>query len=118
MTHRTPHTGRLILLGAVLLAGLLLLPRSAAFAAPAIAIYRGEAPAASFPGRTIELRLRADGTMTWLTDHHNDHAPVIDKGRWNPVSVEQIEIIIERRGENLFLDLPADGGTMKFVRIR
>ncbi len=75
----------------------MLLPRSAAFAAPAMAIYRGDAPAATGPGRKIELRLKADGTMSMISDYRNNRAPIVEDGRWNPVSVEQIDVTIERR---------------------
>ena len=40
---------------AVVFAALMLLPRSVAYAAPAVAIYRGEAPAASDPGSPVHL---------------------------------------------------------------
>ena len=94
---RVPQFTRLVIAMAVVFAALLLLPRSAAFAAPALAIYRGEAPAASGPGRRIELQLSADGTMTWLTDYRNDRPPAVEEGRWNAISVEEIEVIVERR---------------------
>ena len=82
---------------AIMFAALLLLPRSAAFAAPAVAIYRGEAPAAAGPGRRIELRLSSDGKMNWLSDYRNSGPPITEEGRWNAISVEEIEVIVERR---------------------
>ena len=97
MMARVPQFTRLVIAVAVVFASLLLLPRSAAFAAPALAIYRGEAPAASGPGRRIELRLSADGIMTWLTDYRNSRPPITEEGRWNAISVEEIEVIVERR---------------------
>ncbi|MGH8692980.1 MAG: META domain-containing protein [Burkholderiales bacterium] len=97
MMARVPHFTRLVYAAAVVFTALLLLPRSAAFAAPAVAIYRGEAPDASGPGRRIELRLSADGKMTWLTDYRNNGPPITDEGRWNAISVEEIEVIVERR---------------------
>ena len=97
MMARVSHFTRLVIAVAVVFASLLLLPRSAAFAAPALAIYRGEAPAASGPGRRIELRLSADGIMTWLTDYRNNRPPITEEGRWNAISVEEIEVIFERR---------------------
>ncbi|HEX4985092.1 MAG TPA: META domain-containing protein [Burkholderiales bacterium] len=67
-------------------------------AAPdAMAVYRGEARAADSPGRRIELQLRADGSMSLLTDYRNNRAPVVEEGRWNAVSLDQIDIVIERR---------------------
>ena len=98
MMARVPPFTRLVI--AVAFASLLLLPRTAAFAAPALAIYRGEAPAVSGPGRRIELRLSADGTMTWLTDYRNTRPPITEEGRWNAISVEEIEVIVERRDGN------------------
>ena len=68
-----------------------------AFAEPAVAIYRGEVPAASGPGRRIELRLSADGKMIWLTDYRNNRPPITEEGRWNAISVEEIDVIFERR---------------------
>ena len=96
MVARAPQITRLAF-AVVVFAALLLLPRSAAFAAPAVAIYRGEAPAVSTSGRRIELRLTADGTMTWLTDYRNNRPPITEEGRWNAISVEEIEVIVERR---------------------
>jgi heat shock protein HslJ len=93
---RAPQITRLAFAVAVVFAALLLLPRSAAFAAPAVAIYRGEAPV-STAGRRIELRLSADGTLTWLTDYRNNRPPITEEGRWNAISVEEIEVIVERR---------------------
>ena len=97
MIARVPRFTRLVFAVAVVFAALLLLPRSAAFAVPAVAIYRGEAPAASGPGRRIELRLSADGKMTWLTDYRSNRPPITEEGRWNAISVEEIEVIVERR---------------------
>jgi len=94
---RVPQFTRLVIAVAVVFAALLLLPRSAAFAAPALAIYRGDTPAASGPGRKIELRLSADGTMTWLTDYGKNRPAMTEEGRWNAISVEEIEVILERR---------------------
>jgi len=97
MLIRHPHLTRLAILGVIACAVLMMLPRSAAFAAPATAVYRGELPAAAGPGRKIEMRLKADGTMSMISDYRNNRAPVIEEGRWNPISVEQIDVIIERR---------------------
>ena len=97
MMARVPQFTRLVIAVAVVFASLLLLRGGVAFAAPALAIYRGEAPAASGPGRRIELRLSADGTMSWLTDYRNNRPPITAEGRWNAISVEEIEVIVERR---------------------
>jgi heat shock protein HslJ len=75
----------------------LLLPSSDTFAAVATATYRGDAPAPSGPARKIELRLRTDGTMTWITDYRNNRAPIIDEGHWNPISAEEFDLIVEIR---------------------
>ena len=97
MIARAPQFTRLVFAMAVVFAVLLLLPRSAAFAAPAVAIYRGEAAAASGPGRRIDLRLSADGKMTWLTDYRDNRPLISEEGRWNAISLEEIEVIVERR---------------------
>jgi heat shock protein HslJ len=97
MMPRVPRLTRFVIAVAVVCAALALLPRNPVIAAPAVAVYRGEAPAATGPGRRIELRLSADGTMTWLTIHRNNRPPIAEEGRWNAPSVEEIEIIIERR---------------------
>ena len=97
MLIRHPHLMRLVILGVIACAVLMTLPRSAALAAPAMAVYRGDAPAAAGAGRRIELRLKADGTMSMISDYRNNRALVTEDGRWNPISVEQIDLIIERR---------------------
>lgn len=97
MMIRHPHLFRLAVFGVVAGVVLMMLPRSAAFAAPAMAVYRGEAPAASGPGRTIELRLKADGTMSMVSNYGSGRAPITEDGHWNPVSVEQIDVTIERK---------------------
>jgi heat shock protein HslJ len=88
---------RFVITVAVVFTALLPLPRNPAFAAPATAVYRGEAPNASGPARRIELRLSADGKVSWLTDYRNNRPPINEEGRWNAISVEEIEVIIERR---------------------
>ena len=95
MMARALYFTRFVIAVAVVFSALALLARKPAFAAPAVAVYRGEAPAAAGPGRRIELRLSADGTMTWLTIHRNNRPPIAEEGRWNAPSVEEIEIIIE-----------------------
>jgi heat shock protein HslJ len=97
MLIRHPHLMRLAVLGVIACAVLMMLPRSAAFAAPAMAIYRGDVPAATGPARRIEIRLKADGTMSMITDYRNNRAPITEDGRWNPISVEQIDVIVERK---------------------
>ena len=91
MPIRHPHLFRLAVIGLIACAVLMLLPRSAAFAAPAMALYRGDAPAGTGPARKIELRLKADGSMSLISDYRNNRAPVTEDGRWNPISLEQIE---------------------------
>src|SRR5258706_13774295 len=98
MPIRHPHFTRLALYFAVIAcAVLMMLPRSAAFAAPAMAIYRGDAPAATGPGRRIEMRLKADGTMSMISDYRNNRAPITEDGPWVPISVAQTDVIIERK---------------------
>ena len=97
MLMRHPHLNRLTILGVIVCAVLMMLPRSAAFAAPAMAVYRGEVPAGASPGRKIEMRLKTDGTMSMISDYRNNRAPITEDGRWNPISVEQIDVIIERK---------------------
>lgn len=111
MLIRHSHLFRLAIIGVIACAVWMLLPRSAAFAAPAMAIYRGDAPAATGPGRKIELRLKADGTMSLISDYRNNRAPIAEDGRWNPVSVEQIDVTIERRD-----GVPIGPNTLHFVR--
>jgi heat shock protein HslJ len=72
------------------------IPPALLAAQPATAIYRGEAPTASGPGRRIELRLASNGAMTWLTDYRNNRAPVVSEGRWTAVTLEEIDLLIER----------------------
>jgi heat shock protein HslJ len=112
MLVRHVHQLRLAILAAIAGAILMMLPRSAAFAAEAMAIYRGEVPAtASGAGRKIELRLKSDGTMSMITELRNNRPPITEDGHWNAVSVEQIDLIIERR------DGVATGpNTLHFVR--
>ena len=81
----------------VLVAAFVLPSLGAAFAAPAVASYRGEMPAPGGPGRKFELRLSSDGKMTWITDYRNNRRPITEEGRWNAISVEEIEVIVERR---------------------
>lgn len=95
LTHH-PHLFRLIILGTLVCAALLV-PRSAAFGAAATAIYRGELAESGAAARRFELRLKADGTMSLMTDFRNSRAPVTEYGRWIPLSVEQIDLVIERR---------------------
>ena len=97
MPIRHPHLFRLAVIGLIACAVLMLLPRSAAFAATAMAVYRGDAPAGTGPARKIELRLKADGSMSLISDYRNNRAPVTEDGRWNPISVEQIDLVIERK---------------------
>jgi heat shock protein HslJ len=97
MLIRHPHLMHLAVFCVLACAALMLLPRSAAFAAPATVTYRGDVPGAAGPARTLELRLKADGTMSLITDYRSNQAPVTEEGRWNPVSLEQIDVIIERR---------------------
>lgn len=66
-------------------------------AAPATVVYIGNLPSASGPGRKIELRLASNGAMTWLTDFRNNRAPVIDEGRWTATTIEDIDLVIDRR---------------------
>lgn len=84
-------------IGSALLLATFLLPSGDTFAAVATATYRGDAPAASGPGRRIELRLRTDGSMSWITDYRNNRAPISEDGRWYPISVEEFDVIVETR---------------------
>jgi heat shock protein HslJ len=97
MPIRQSHLFRWAFIGVIAGAALLILPPSAVFAAPATAIYRGDAPAATGPGRKIELRLNADGTMSMISDYRNNRTPITEEGLWNPISVEEIDLIIERK---------------------
>lgn len=82
----------------LVLLGCALTPVPAALpAAPATVVYTGTLPSASGPGRKIELRLASNGTVTWLTDFRNNRAPVIDEGRWTATTIENIDLVIERR---------------------
>ncbi|MEO8006687.1 MAG: META domain-containing protein [Betaproteobacteria bacterium] len=76
----------------------LLLSGNAAIAATAMAIYRGDLPATtSSASRKFEMRLKADGTMSLTADAGSNRPAVTEDGRWNPISLEQIDVIIERR---------------------
>jgi heat shock protein HslJ len=111
MLIRHPHLTRLAIFGVIACAELMMLPRSAAFAAPAMAIYRGDVPGATRPARKIEMRLKADGTMSMVSDYRNNRAPITEDGRWNPISVEQIDVTIERRD-----GVAVEPNTLHFVR--
>ena len=111
MLIRYPHLMRLAIFGVIACAVLMMLPRSAPFAAPAMAIYRGDVPAATGPGRRIEMRLKADGTMSMITDYRNNKAPITEDGHWNPISVELIDVILERKD-----GIAVDPGTLHFVK--
>lgn len=88
------------------------LTQSPALAATAMAVYRGDVPATtSTPGRKVEMRLKADGTMSLVSDYRNNRAPVTEEGRWNPISVEQIDVILERKDGQ-----PMTPGTLHFVK--
>jgi len=97
MTMRHPHLFRMAVFGLIACAVLMLLPRSAAFAATAMVVYRGDAPAGTGPARRIELRLKADGSMSLISDYRNNRAPTTEDGRWIPISLEQIDLVIDRR---------------------
>ena len=97
MTAGILQSRRLEIALTVAVAAFVLLSPGASFAAPAVASYRGEAPSASGPGRKIELRLSSDGNMTWITDYRNNRPPITEQGRWNAISLEEIEVIVERR---------------------
>ncbi|HEX7810418.1 MAG TPA: META domain-containing protein [Burkholderiales bacterium] len=100
----------LVIAGAALLASFLL-PAGDTSAAPATATYRGDAPAASGPGRRIELRLRTDGTMTWVTDYRNNRAPITEEGRWYPISAEEFDLTIESRDGK-----PVNPSVLRFIK--
>lgn len=105
---RTPR----LLLGGLFAAFTLLLPSGDSFAAAATATYRGDAPAASGgAGRRIELRLRTDGSMTWLTETRSGRAPVIEEGRWSPISTEEFDVIVESRDGK-----PVNPAVVRFVK--
>jgi len=97
MPMRTSHIFRLGIAAVLGLALFLMLPPGAAWAAPAMAVYRGEVTGAAGPARKIELRLKTDGTMSMMTDMRNNRSPVTEDGHWNPISIEQIDLIIERK---------------------
>jgi len=97
--------------GFLLLVAGLVLPTGDSVAAVVTAIYRGDAPAASSPGRKFELRLRTDGTMTWITDYRNNRAPISEEGRWYPISAEEFDLIIETRDGK-----PVNPAVVRFVK--
>lgn len=110
MPIRSSLLARLVFFAAAASAALTFLS-SAAAAAPAFATYRGEANSTTGPGRKIELRLKADGGMSLMTDYRNNRAPVLEDGRWNAPSVEEIEIVVERRD-----GLAVSPDTLHFVK--
>lgn len=93
-----------------LVAAFMLLPVGDSFAV-ATAIYRGDEAAGKATGKRHELRLRSDGTATWIIDHRNNRAPVIEEGRWYPISVEEFDLIVETRDGK-----PVDSGVVRFVK--
>lgn len=95
----------------LLLIAALVLPSGDSRAAVATAVYRGEAPAASSAGRKFELRLRTDGTMTWITDYRNNRAPITEEGRWYPISAEEFDLIVEARDGK-----PVNPAVIRFVK--
>lgn len=101
----------ILAIGGAFLFALLLLPTGDSTAAVAMATYRGDAPAAKGPGRRIELRLRSDGTMTWITDYRNNRAPVSEEGRWYPISAEEFDLIVESRDGT-----PVNPSVIRFVK--
>jgi heat shock protein HslJ len=60
--------------------------------------WRAEMPAASSPGRTITLNLRADFTATFTQDYRNGDAPIVEQGSWKPFGSLEAEIIVRRGG--------------------
>lgn len=102
---------RLLAIGGALLLASFLLPTGDSSAATVTASYRGDAPSASGPGRKIELRLRTDGTMSWITDFRNNRAPVIEEGRWYPISAEEFDLIVESRDGK-----PVNPSVIRFVK--
>ncbi len=87
------------------------LPTSDSAAAVATAIYRGDTAPTASPARKFELRLRTDGSMTWITDHRNNRAPVTEDGRWYPISAEEFDLIIETRDGK-----PVNPAVIRFVK--
>ena len=99
-------------IGVALLILTQLLPTGDTFAATATATYRGDVPAAAnIARRSIELRLRSDGTMTWISDHRSGRAPVMEEGRWYPISAEEFDIIVETRDGK-----PVNPAVIRFVK--
>jgi len=110
MTNRRSRF-RTFAIGSALLLASFLLPAGDSFAATATATYRGEAPAASGAGRRIELRLRTDGTMSWITDYRNNRAPVSEEGRWYPISAEEFDLVVESRDGK-----PSNPSVIRFIK--
>ncbi|MFN0038566.1 MAG: META domain-containing protein [Burkholderiales bacterium] len=91
----------------------------AVVAAPAAALYRGDA--SSGVPRRYELLLRNDGTLTWAMDERNSKPARVEIGRWTPISTEEFEIILDtqpgsttpatwrmtKQGETLRVNAPA-----------
>lgn len=102
---------RVLAIGSALLLASFLLPTGDTFAAPAMATYRGDTSAAKGPARKIELRLRSDGTMSWITDFRNNRAPISEEGRWYPISAEEFDLIVESRDGK-----PVNPSVIRFVK--
>ena len=102
---------KIFAIGGALMLASLLLSADDTYAGSATATYRGEAPSASGPRRTIELRLRTDGTLSWITDYRNNRAPVIEEGRWYPISAEEFDLIVESRDGK-----PVNPSVIRFVK--
>jgi heat shock protein HslJ len=110
MPIRRLRLGHLLVGGAISLLNVLL-PNGDSFGATVTATYKGDAPAASSAGRRIELRLRTDGSVTWITDYRNGRAPITEEGRWYPISAEEFDLIVDSRDGK-----PVNPAVIRFVK--
>jgi hypothetical protein len=84
----------------------------------AIGTYRGELPAASSPGRTLELDLLPDDSAVLTTDYQNGEAPIIETGTWEATGENEITLTLTGAGEEAYEEpviivFAAEGDTLR-----
>lgn len=63
-----------------------------ALVAKAAGVYTAELPAASSPGRSISLDLKADGSFTLSSDYKNGEATIVQVGSWRPEHAQMLSL--------------------------
>lgn len=75
------------------------LERAEAEATLPVGTYRAELPAASSPGRIVEVTLAADKTVKWTTDYQNGKDPVVQVGTWRSHADQVFEVVVSLTGQ-------------------